>query len=237
MATATVIGIPAIINPAGEPASFTINSAEPTTIPIVDLNRDPALMCRAAGLNKNTVREYAEAMTAGASFPPVIIFQDGKGAKWLADGFHRCAAAELAGLLEVAADVRQGSRRDALLYAASANASHGRPRSNADRRHAVLLLLNDAAWAKRSDNWLAKHAAVSQPFVSKLRATSNVISDPVRETADGREMDTAAIGRADTTDAVVARLSKALGRIVAAWPAGRRSELLELVTGAAGGGV
>jgi hypothetical protein len=177
-------------------SALEIEAAEPSTLVIADLKREPELSCRAAGINKATVREYAAAMAAGTVFPPVVVYVDNKNAKWLADGFHRCSAAELAGLTEVAAEVRQGSKKDALLHAAGANAEHGRARSPADKRKAVNALLNDPTWAKRSDNWIAQHAKVSQPFVSKLRTsttTSNVISG-VREAADGREIDTSKIG-------------------------------------------
>lgn len=176
-------------------SALEIQAVEPSTLVIADLKREPELSCRAAGINKATVREYAAAMATGTVFPPVVVYVDSKGAKWLADGFHRCEAAELAGLLEVAAEVRQGSKKDALLHAAGANAEHGRARSPADKRKAAHALLNDPTWAKRSDNWIAQHAKVSQPFVSKLRTstTSNVISG-VREAADGREIDTSKIG-------------------------------------------
>ena len=38
---------------------------------------------------------------------------------------------------EIAADVRQGTRRDALLFAAGANSSHGLSRTTADKRRAI----------------------------------------------------------------------------------------------------
>jgi hypothetical protein len=177
-------------------------------------------------------------MKAGTTtFPPVVLFVDPKGVHHLADGYHRCAAAEAAGLTEIAAEVRQGTRKDALLYAVGANASHGLKRTNADRRKAVMLLLADASWGKRSDNWIAKQANVSQPFVSKLRATSNVISDPVRETADGRMVDTTEIGKDSgepTPDARVERLSKALQRLLSQWPTERRADLQKLVDSTVG---
>ena len=99
--------------------------------------------------------EYAQAMKEGAQFPPVVVFHDGAD-YWLADGFHRIKAAEQAGVTEFPADVRQGTRRDAILYSVGANANHGVRRTNADKRAAVLLLLGDALWAAWSDAEIAR---------------------------------------------------------------------------------
>ena len=45
-------------------------------------------------LSADTVDDYAEAMRNRAKFPPVTVFADAeKDTLWLADGFHRVAAA------------------------------------------------------------------------------------------------------------------------------------------------
>jgi ParB-like chromosome segregation protein Spo0J len=80
---------------------------------------------------------YAEDMAAGAVFPPIVVFFDG-AEFWLADGFHRLIAAEELGLVEISADVREGDRRDAILFAVGANAAHGLKRTNRDKCHAVM---------------------------------------------------------------------------------------------------
>jgi hypothetical protein len=110
----------------------------------------------------------------GLRFPPVVLFSDG-GRYILADGFHRVLAAREAGLSEFPAEVCAGNERDALLYSISANAGHGLPRSNADKRKAVWLLLADPEWCKWSDHEIARHCGVSYRFVGKLRqgATGN----------------------------------------------------------------
>ncbi|HEV3448349.1 MAG TPA: hypothetical protein VG099_27180 [Gemmataceae bacterium] len=46
---------------------------------------------------------------------------------------------------------------------------HGLPRTNADKRKAVLLLLADVEWSQWSDGQIARRCQVSQVFVSKLR--------------------------------------------------------------------
>lgn len=114
------------------------------------------------------VGEYSAAMQAGDVFPPVVVFHDGV-TYWLADGFHRVDAARRAGVDELAADVRMGTQRDAILYAVGANSSHGVRRTNADKRAAVLKLLADEEWKKESDHEIARRVGVSQPFVTGLR--------------------------------------------------------------------
>jgi hypothetical protein len=120
------------------------------------------------------VSDYAESMRAGVQFPPIIVFYDG-AVYWLADGFHRVKAALLAGLTDFPADVYQGAQREAILYSVGANATHGLRRSNADKRRAVLALLNDPEWSQLSDREIARRCNVSQPFVSGLRS-DNVIT-------------------------------------------------------------
>jgi len=92
-----------------------------------------------AHMCEETVKEYAEAMAAGAKFPPVIVFHDGTN-YWLADGFHRLEAWKRNGVETVKAEVKEGSRIDALKFAFSANNSHGLRMSNEDKRQVVLIV-------------------------------------------------------------------------------------------------
>ncbi|MBK9122788.1 MAG: ParB-like nuclease domain-containing protein [Chloroflexi bacterium] len=85
------------------------------------------------GIEQAIVADYAEQMAAGAVFPPVIVFHDGTD-HWLADGFHRVEAAKQAGCAEIAADIRDGSKRDAVLFSVSANAAHGLRRAHSGPR-------------------------------------------------------------------------------------------------------
>src|ERR687889_2199677 len=91
----------------------------------------------------NLAGEYAEAMLNGAQFPPVVVFGEGGNGYWLADGYHRWHAAGIAGLQLLAADVRPGGRREAILHSVGANAEHGLRRTNDDKRRAVRTLLAD----------------------------------------------------------------------------------------------
>jgi hypothetical protein len=120
-------------------------------------------------MDQTVVDDYAQALLDGATFPPVVTFFDGE-AYWLADGFHRHAAHVAAGLETIEADVREGTRRDAVLFAAGANAWHGLRRSNEDKQNAVLMLLRDAEWRKWSDREIGKRAAVDHKTVARVRA-------------------------------------------------------------------
>lgn len=138
-----------------------------------------------------TVEEYVAALSEGSEFPAAIVYFDGTN-YWLADGFHRFHAHRKLGRLEIAADVRKGSRRDAILFAAGANATHGLRRSNLDKRYAVTLLLNDAEWSQWSDRRIAEQCGVSNNFVATVRRqvssndTSAARSTPARVGRDGK---------------------------------------------------
>lgn len=136
-------------------------------------------------MNPEVVDEYATAMGEGHALPPLIVFRD-NGTHWLADGFHRFAAARKAGLTEIDCDVFDGDQRDAILYSVGANADHGLRRSNLDKRRAVETLLNDPEWAQWSDREIARRCAVSHDFVSRMRSLSSDDSDaaPTRTYTD-----------------------------------------------------
>lgn len=122
-----------------------------------------------AQLSQQTIDDYAAVIGEGASFPPVVVFHDGSD-YWLADGFHRVRAAQVAGKAKIAADIRQGTRRDAILYSVGANESHGLRRTREDKHRAVLTLLDDAEWSAKPERWIAETAHVSHTFVQNVRA-------------------------------------------------------------------
>jgi hypothetical protein len=51
----------------------------------------------------------------------------------------------------------------------TANGEHGLPRTNADKRRAVELLLADAEWSQWSDREIARRAAVNKFLVNQMR--------------------------------------------------------------------
>ena len=154
-----------------------------------------------AKLNNEIVTEYAEAYKAGANFPAVTIFYDGKD-RWLADGFHRYHAAKQAGRTTILEKITPGTLRDAKFHAWKANQDHGQRRTNEDKRNIVLEVLADDEAGKWSDNHIAKEFGFSQPFVSGIRASLiTVISEkPTERTYTTKHgttatMQTASIGK------------------------------------------
>lgn len=159
-------------------------------IEISRIKRDGATQARAV-LSDDTVRDYAALMapddgSAPAEFPPVVVYHDGR-THWLADGFHRVAAAETAGLSEVNADVRVGGRDDAVWHAAGANARHGVPMSRPDRQRALQMLLAVDAYAKLSVVELASHVGVSERTVRRARQAACLPAKGGVVDTDGRE--------------------------------------------------
>ncbi|HFD40041.1 MAG TPA: hypothetical protein ENJ31_09405 [Anaerolineae bacterium] len=152
-----------------ERTAEVVSLTRETKIPWGDIRTDGGTQARVS-INMETVQEYAEAMERGDKFPPLLVYHDGQH-YWLVDGFHRHKAIEMAfGIWEdVAVEIRQGSRREAVLAAVGANARHGLRRTNADKRNAVLVLLRDDEWRQWSNREIARRAAVSEKMVRMLR--------------------------------------------------------------------
>jgi hypothetical protein len=72
-----------------------------------------------AHLDAARVERYAQMLDA---LPPAVVFDTPEGLL-LADGYHRLAAARRLGLETVEAEMRSGSRHDALRYAAGVGAA------------------------------------------------------------------------------------------------------------------
>ena len=119
-------------------------------------------------MNPEVVREYADDMAAGAVFPLVEVYYDGS-IYWLAEGYHRVAAARLLERETIDAEVLDGGERDAILRGIGSNASHGLRRTQADKRRAVERLLHDEEWGKWSDRKIATVAKVDHKTVGKVR--------------------------------------------------------------------
>ena len=86
------------------------------------------------------IRAYAALLQEGQQLGTIVAFQDGSDS-YLADGFHRVAAAKSIGLEELPAASRVGTKRDAMFYACGAN-KRGKPLSNTDKQRVVLHLLD-----------------------------------------------------------------------------------------------
>ena len=119
-------------------------------------------------VNEDVVADYAELLLEDTVFPPVVVFHDGAN-YWLADGFHRVEAADEADLKTIVAEIRQGSKRDATLYACGANRDHGLRRSRADVRRAITTLVQDAEWGQMANRAIADKVGCSPTTVGTVR--------------------------------------------------------------------
>ena len=119
-------------------------------------------------INETVVAQYTEDLLGGAQFPAVIVFDDGIN-KWLVDGFHRFFSHQRAEHADILVDLRPGTQRDAQLFALGVNDQHGLQRTNADKRRAVQIVLEDIEWQDFSDSKIAKICKVSVAFVTKCR--------------------------------------------------------------------
>lgn len=140
------------------------------TIKLAGLTLDKTIQMRAS-LNRTAILDYAEAMEAGVEFPPIIVYyrRGGPNKHYVADGFHRVLAAKKLDRKTILAEVRDGTKRDAILYAARANMQHGVRRTNEDKRKAVITLLKDGEWKKWTDTEIARACGVSANMVAKYR--------------------------------------------------------------------
>lgn len=116
--------------------------------------------------NDDAVESYAEEMTRGTVFPPIHVYFDGS-TYWLADGFHRFLATKRNGMPVISAEVAPGGRTEALRHALGANATNGVYRTNADKRHAVEIALEE--WPELANTVLGEICKVSVELVRGCR--------------------------------------------------------------------
>jgi hypothetical protein len=151
------------------------------------INLDSSIQCRAR-INTSTVNEYADRMSKGDKFPPVILFGTAKKHPrsvpvgwirklcWIGDGWHRVKAAQAIGQHQIDAELRPGGRIDALKFALMSNTVHGNRRTNADKRRCVEIALRE--FPKLSSRAIAGMCGVDHKFVDSIRP---------KPTGDGRQ--------------------------------------------------
>ncbi len=135
---------------------------------IADIETDAGLQARAA-YDEDAIRDYGERYKAKEPMPPIVLFKDSESRLWPADGRHRIRGCESQGVRLIEAEIRDGERRDALLYACCANQRHGVKRTSADKRRAVKLLLSDKEWSQWADAEIARRCGVSNHLVMEVK--------------------------------------------------------------------
>ena len=126
-------------------------------------------------------------MRAGAVFPPVAVFWDGKD-HWLSDCFRRLDAAKLTDLPELRAEIHHGSLSDAQRDSFAANATHGLRRSSAETEKVIQLALQHPKAAEMNNVQIAKHLHIPESTVRywRKRLSSQRCEDSVRIVTRGR---------------------------------------------------
>jgi hypothetical protein len=152
-------------------------AVEPTVRPlaIADIRRDGGTQCRVS-LDDTTILKYQEQMASGTQFPPIQVWFDGVS-YWVSDGFQRIAATERAGIKQIVAEIRSGSREDAQWDSYSCNATHGLPRTTADVKIAVTRAPTHPNCAKLSNAQIAKHLGIPEPTFRRWRKSLSSSSD------------------------------------------------------------
>jgi hypothetical protein len=150
---------------------------------------DKGTQTRTESLSK--IEEYSEMMKADLwdwTRSDIVIYEDKNGA-YPSDGHHRIMAAIVAGV-EIFAEVRSGSLRDAIFESFASNKFHGLPLSREDKNNRIRTILLDSEWQQMSDRAIADHCGVSTPFVGKVRgelvASNAIAATAQRKGKDGR---------------------------------------------------
>jgi transposase len=140
-------------------------------------------------------------MERGEKFQPILVFQETPESDYiLVDGFHRYYVHQkIQPEMLIAAEVRSGNIDEARWASFEANATHGMPRSNDDKRRVVELAILHQHGQNLSNYLIAEHVKVSESTVrrirSKMQPTTSETQSEERTGRDGRVIKTANIGK------------------------------------------
>lgn len=152
-----------------------------TIIALDVLTLDEELQPRAA-IDRAVLENYVQLLVDGVQFPPVVAFRDG-AVLWLADGFHRWHAHKVIDADGIEADIREGDRRDALLYSLAANATHGLQRGATDYKRAYQTACRNRLVDAADSDAVAKLLQCSGSWADRLTADAREALRPEREAA------------------------------------------------------
>jgi len=125
--------------------------------------------------NEAAVLRYAALMDTEegrAKFPPIIVYHDANSEYWIADGHHRVMAALRCQLTEIRAEIRDGSKADALWAAAEINSKNGLPLEGDDIRQTIIMLIE--AWPNRSLRSIADAVGCSKSYVGLIKNQASI---------------------------------------------------------------
>ncbi len=153
----------------------TNHSPTVTTVLLEKIVVDPTIQIR-KGTREETIRRYMECWEY---LPPITLFDTGDGRLLLADGFHRHGAgtrlAQQGDLKPAAikAEVRKGTREEALEFAVLANAATGEKLTNEERDAGIRRLRQ--LHPQRGERAIAQMMGVSEHVVHKLAVVDRVL--------------------------------------------------------------
>lgn len=173
-------------------------------------------------LNEEALASYkehakaAKAKGADPSFPALVGFSDPfDGKVYLGDGFTRRQALLAAGFEEYDVDVTEvgpesDPKREAIKYGFKANLEHGARLTNADKKHNLMLALDDKEWAELSNNALADLLGVSEGFIRQNRPAGK--NPAKKKSKKGTSVDTSNIGKKCGSTRKKAKAGKGKGK-------------------------
>lgn len=172
-------------------------------------------------ISEQVVTDYAERMADGVEFPPVVLFADGccrtdgSVIYYLADGFHRVQASVRNQFVDIPAEVRAGTKDDALWFALGANRSNGHRMTEGDKKHAIAIALTQ--WPERMQREIAEQIGCHPSLVSvvstKLSGSEPVLRGRALATHNKKQVvrELIAMGGSDAASiAQTARVSRTL---------------------------
>lgn len=137
-------------------------------IRVGDLVIDWGVQPRNGPPDPETVEAYARDLAAGDKLPPAVVFRVG-GENLLVDGRNRRDAHVACGEEWIDCVVREGTREEAIVFAAACNTRHGRTRSREDLEKALENLFSIPEFAARSDREVASVARCHWNVVGAVR--------------------------------------------------------------------
>jgi len=153
-----------------------------------DILLDPELQSRVT-LSQEAIDDYSQKIREGVKFPALKIYRVGSR-YYLVDGWHRYFAYKKAGIADIEVDVVEGTKRDALLASTGVNKEHGLPPNRADKRRAVMKLLDDMEWSSWSNREIANQTGVTHPTVMAIRESLGMAQpEAVKFERNGKEFE------------------------------------------------
>ena len=148
------------------------------------LKLDERLQCRES-VPEETIRAYEDGWREKTEFPPVEAFEV-EGELYVTDGFCRVLSAQNVGKSKVPCLVSKGSWQDAVAAACGANAQHGLPRTNADKRKAATMAILE--FGDKPNREIARICGVSHTYIDNLRIKQNEADAIVEAITEGKEL-------------------------------------------------